>query len=89
MTIDELGYDVIRLGHQLGELAEASRQEFAGIRHEFATVHTEMRGILRAGETLDLHFSARASRWNEDSSRLYRQFNDLDCRVRTLEKRPA
>ena len=54
MTIDELGYDVIRLGHQLGELAEASRQEFAGIRHEFATVHTEMRGILRAGETLDL-----------------------------------
>ena len=89
MTIDELGYDVVHLGEQVEQLVETSRQEFAGIRHEFSAVHGEMRGILRALETLDLHFSAHASRWGEDSARLHKQLCNLDCRVVFPEKRAA
>ena len=73
----------------IDDMAAAMQQEFQAIRSEMATkeelkeTRTE---ILRAIEGIDVHLSAYASRSNEDIAKLQESVQELDGRVRMLEK---
>ena len=73
----------------IDELAAASQREFESIRSEMATkegIHQMETNILHAIEGIDLKMSAYASRWTEDFSKLHDWVQELDNRVKFLEK---
>jgi hypothetical protein len=73
----------------IDDLASAAQKEFETIRNEMATkkeLKETTTEILRAIEALDVHLSAYASRTNEDVEALQGSVNELDGRVRVLEK---
>ena len=86
MTTDELGKIVGDLAKNVDKLAIASHKEFTAIHQEFSVVHDEMRNVMRAVEGVDLHLSSYASRWAEDFSKLHDWVQELDNRVKFLEK---
>jgi predicted RecB family endonuclease len=73
----------------IDDLAIATQQEFQAIRSEMATkeeLKETKTEILRAVEALDVHLSAYASRSSEDIAKLQESVQELDGRVRVLEK---
>lgn len=73
----------------IDDLAVATHEEFQAIRNEMATKEEEAKSkteILRAIEALDVHLSAFASRSNEDVATLQESVQELDGRIRVLEK---
>jgi len=73
----------------IDDLAAASQQEFLAIRHDMATKEElkDAKGeILRAIDKIDVHLSAYASRWSEDFARLHDWVQELDERLKFLEK---
>lgn len=73
----------------IDDLAAATQQEFQAIRSEMATkeeLKETKTEILRAIEGVDMHLSAYASRSSEDIAKLQESVQELDGRVRVLEK---
>ncbi len=64
---------------EIEKLARATAQEFA-------VVHDELGTATRAIEGVDLHLSSYASRWTEDFAKLHDWLQELDNRVKFLEK---
>ena len=67
------------------ELAAASQREFTAIRSDMSTKE-DVVTILRAIEGIDLKMSSYASRWTEDFSKLHDWVQEVDNRVKFLEK---
>jgi hypothetical protein len=73
----------------IDDLAVAAQGEFETIRSEMATkeeLKSSTKEILRAIESIDGHLSAYVSLWNEDFAKLRGLTQELDSRVRFLEK---
>ena len=73
----------------IDELTVASQREFQAIRSEMATkedLRSSETNILRAIEGIDLKISSYASRWTEDFAKLHDWVQELDSRVKFLEK---
>ena len=86
MTTEELAGIVGNLAKSVDKMALASQKEFAAIHEEFFVVHDEIRTVLHAVEGIDLKMSSYASRWTEDFSKLHDWMEELDNRVKFLEK---
>lgn len=69
----------------IDELAASTQREFSVIRSEMAT-KDDIGAVLRAIEGIDMKVSAYASRWTEDFSKLHDWVQELDSRVKLLEK---
>jgi hypothetical protein len=67
------------------ELAAASQREFQALRNEMATKE-DVKDILRAIEGIDLHIASYSSRWTDDFAKLHDWMQELDNRVKLLEK---
>ena len=73
----------------IDDFATAAQEEFQAIRSEMATreeLKESKNDILRAIEGIDVHLSAYASQWNDDVTKLHELTQELDSRVRLLEK---
>lgn len=70
----------------IDDLAQAAEQEFQTIRKEMAT-KDDIKTLLHAIEGIDLHLSAYASHWSEDFTKLHDWVQELDGRLRIVEKR--
>ena len=86
MTTEELAGIVGNVAKSVDKMALASQKEFVAIHEEFSTVHDEIRTVLHAVEGIDLKLSSYASRWTEDFSKLHGWVQELDSRVKFLEK---
>jgi hypothetical protein len=69
----------------IDDLAAAAQQEFQAIRSEMAT-KDDIKTVLHAIEGIDMHLSAHSSRWSEDFSKLHDWVQELDGRLRVIEK---
>ena len=73
----------------IDELAASTQREFTAIRSEMATkedLRNSEGHILRAIEGIDMKMSAYASSWTEDFSKLHDWVQEIDNRVRFIEK---
>jgi outer membrane murein-binding lipoprotein Lpp len=84
-TVDTLTIKVDGLVATVDNLAIATQQEFQSIRGEMATKE-ELKLVLQAIESVDIHLSAYASRANDDIATLQELTQEHDGRLRVLEK---
>ena len=83
------GWAQYRYCMTIDELAAVSQHEFESLHREMATKE-ELRGVgatlLKAIETIDLHLSSYALRWNDDFDRLHDRVHQIENRLTSLEK---